>query len=335
MPRSGVEEKLPWRDVPLAVRQRVAEAMGASVARGERVWGGYGPTPTYRLRLVDGRHAFLKATNRASNGFMVRALVAEERVYGALSHIIGAWMPRFFASFHHNDWHVMLLEDLGRQTIPPWTPTLARQVIQAYADFHASTLGADLPELPSRPQDSLPRVTWSRVTAESDNMHAIATLAGDQSGEAYAWLRPALPVVTDLADAASNVPGPYALLHNDTRSDNLRYTRGRLILFDWPFAGVGRPEFDLVAFAQSISLEGGPSPEQLIAWYGERLPVDAHTLDVALAWLAAFFADQAWRPDVPGLPRLRPFQRAQLAVVLPWLARRVALPPPTWADTLR
>ena len=50
-----------------------------------------------------------------------------------------------------------------------------------------------------------------------------------------------------------------ALLHFDTRSDNLRLqSGGRLRLFDWPYASLGPPELDVAAFAQSITCEGGP-----------------------------------------------------------------------------
>ncbi|HLY32527.1 MAG TPA: hypothetical protein VKQ36_15995, partial [Ktedonobacterales bacterium] len=99
MSHTGVEEKPPWRSVPIEVRRRVEELLGAQVARGARVWGGYGPTPTFRLVLADGRHAFLKGTNQASNEFAHRALVQEERVYRELSGLIGAWSPRFYAAF--------------------------------------------------------------------------------------------------------------------------------------------------------------------------------------------------------------------------------------------
>jgi len=151
---------------------------------------------------------------------------------------------------------------------------------------------------------------------------------------ARGWLRDALPLLSDPADAAADLPGPYALLHSDTRSDNLRFTRGRLSLFDWPFAEAGRPELDLAAFAQSVIVEGGVGSEQFVAWYGERLAPRPDALDAAVAWLAAFFADLAWRPDIPGLPRLRRFQRQQLGVLLPWAARRLRLPEPGWASSL-
>ena len=123
---------------------------------------------------------------------------------------------------------------------------------------------------------------------------------------------------------------PHALLHRDTRSDNLRWLQGRLRLVDWPYAAVGPLEEDVAGFVQSITVEGGPKPEQLVSWYAEVTPVRHDVLDAAVAALAGYFANQAWRPDPPGLPRLRTFQRRQLRVTLAWAAHRLALPPPTW-----
>lgn len=335
VPRSGLEAKPPWRSVPRAVRQRTQEALGSAIVRGARVWGGYGPAPTFRMALADGRRAFFKGTNVNSNDFARRALVREERAYQDLPDLLGYWMPRPYGSFRQNDWHVLLLEDTGPRRMPPWTPTATRRVAHAYAAFHAATLGSEhLPAWLPRPGESLPRVTWRRVAAESDDLGRVAALAGEQRELAHRWLRAALPLLSRLADNAANLPGPYALLHGDTRSDNLRFRDGRLFLFDWPSAEVGRPELDVVAFAQSITVEGGAAPEQFVAWYSECVTLDAGALDVALAWLAAFFADLAWRPDIPDLPRLRRFQRQQLAVVLPWLARRLRLPEPGWASIM-
>jgi hypothetical protein len=330
MSRSGVEAKPAWRSVPPGVRTRVREALGAAVVRGMRVWGGYGPTPTFRLLFADGRRAFFKATNHASNEFARRGLAREERAYRDLSGLIVPWAPRFYDAFHLDDWHVLLLEDVGPRSAPPWLPATARGVAHAYAAFHAATLGEDLPSWLPRPRDTLPRVTWGRVAAESDDLRTVAALAGGRERSAHDWLRAALPLLSRLTDAAADLSGPYALLHGDTRSDNLRFTRGRLSLFDWPSIEVGRPEFDVAGLAQSVTVEGGVDPEQFIAWYGERLALRPDALDAAVAWLAAFFADLAWRPDIPGLPRLRPFQREQLFVVLAWAARRLRLPEPTW-----
>jgi aminoglycoside phosphotransferase (APT) family kinase protein len=168
------------------------------------------------------------------------------------------------------------------------------------------------------------------MAAESEDLRMVAALARGHSEEALDRLQAALPLLCRLAAMAADLPGPYALLHEDTRSDNLRFTRGRLSLFDWPSAKVGRPEFDVVAFAQSVTVEDGVGPEQVVVWYGERQALRADALDAAVAWLAAFFADLAWRRDISGLPRLRRFQRQQFCVVLIWMARRLPLPEPTW-----
>ena len=55
------------------------------------------------------------------------------------------------------------------------------------------------------------------------------------------------------------------LLHCDVRSDNLLVTNGGVVFVDWPHACVGVPVFDLVAWAPSVQLEGGPDPEELLA----------------------------------------------------------------------
>ncbi len=304
------------------------------VVRGARVWGGYGPTPTYRLKLADGRGLFFKGVYRDSNPFATVALEREERVYRELSGLIKPWAPCLYGVIAHEDWRALLLEDLGPKSAPPWAPTLARVAARDFAAFHASTLGRDLPDWLPRFQESSANISWEAVARESEDLRLVAAMAGGRAADAYVWLRAAFPRLAESARAALAIPGPYALTHNDVRSDNLRVTNGRLRLFDWRFAEIGYPEFDLVEFAQSVTVDGGPEPERVVAWYSERLPVRDEALDAAVSWLAAFFAYHAWRPDLPELPRLRLFQRQQLGVTLRWAARRLQLAEPDWALTL-
>ncbi len=307
---------------------------GASVVRGTRVWGGYGPTPTFRLRLADGRGLFFKGVNQESNEFSRTALLREERVYRELDALITPWAPRFYGDIQADDWRALLLEDVGPKSAPPWTPALARGAARDFAAFHASTLGLDLPDWLPRFQESVARVSWEEVARESDDLRLVAELARDNASSARAWLRVSFPRLAETASDALRIPGPYALTHNDVRSDNIRIVNGRLRLFDWPFAEVGFPEFDLAEFAQSVAVDGGPEPEQVVGWYAERLPVRADALDAAVSWLAAFFANLAWRPALPELPRLRRFQRQQMGVTLRWAARRLDLPEPDWTVAL-
>lgn len=334
MSRTGVEVKLPWQQVPNRVRQQVEISLGAPVTRAVRIWGGYSPTPTYRLALADGRRAFFKATYQASNEFSTSALHAEARVYQELSGLLAGWMPRFYTNFAHADWHVLLLEDLGPKSVPPWTPSKARAITHALAAFHNSTFGAEFPTWLSQPEERLPQESWTRIGNETESFQQLAALVPSALTAALAWYQAITPRIETLLAHPALRTGPYAILHGDLRSDNLRFAQGKLSLFDWPAITVGRPEWDIVAFAQTVTVEGGIAPEQIMQWYTERFPVDAATLDSALAWWLTFFADKAWQPEIPGLPRVRRFQRQQLGVMASWVARQWSLPEPTWANEL-
>src|SRR5207302_780635 len=95
--------------------------------------------------LADGRGAFFKAVDPSSNDFARAAHAREERAYRELGDLITPWAPAFYGAFQRDAWHVLLLEDLGPKSAPPWTPTLARRVVRAYGDFHRATLGLPLP----------------------------------------------------------------------------------------------------------------------------------------------------------------------------------------------
>ena len=206
-----------------------------------------------------------------------------------------------------------------------------RRVAQDLGRFHASTAWQRLPGWIPRP-DSHPAMgirpaAWSFA---SDDLERLAAMAVGHEGEAKAWLQ---AHSAELREAAAEIADPAlarALLHVDVRSDNLRFVNGRLHLFDWPHVAVGPPEFDAAAFAQTVPIEGGPGEEQVMAWYATTWPVDPRALDAAVASIAGYFANHAWAPELPELPRVRMFQRQQLAVTLRWAARRLRLPPPEW-----
>jgi Ser/Thr protein kinase RdoA (MazF antagonist) len=321
--------------MPRELRDAVARTLGARVVRAARVWGGYSPSPTFRLLLADGRRAFVKATGPEDNAFAQAAFARETRIYEQLGDVIAPWAPLLYGSVTCGEWWALVLEDLGAPSVPPWRRDDARAIARAYAEFHQATLGASLPEWLPQAEHYLARESrlWEQIAAMGE-LEAIAGMAGERAAEALRWLEAATPLLARVSLALTSGGGPHALLHGDTRSDNLRWTNGRLRLFDWPHAGIGVPEYDLGAFAQSVTLEGGLAPEEFVDWYAEVLPARAEQLDASVAAIAAFFADLAWRPAISGLPRLRPFQRAQLCVTLDWTARRLRLPTPTWLNEL-
>ena len=335
MSRQGSEPKLPWFAVPPTVKSEVARLLGSPVARAERIYGGYSPSATFRIRLADGRRAFFKGIHAGSNGVMREALIREERVYQRLDLQIRGIAPSFFGSFRNEDWHVLLLEDLGPATPPPWSARRTQGAATAYARFHLRTLGRPLPSWLPRETTLGFAPSW-RDLARSGNLAGTASLAGRRQDEAREWLDVAFPDLDTAARRTASPRPPLALLHLDTRSDNVRLQPdGGLRIFDWPFACVGPVEFEVAAFAQSIACEGGPAPERFIEWYARTVPIRSDVLRDSVAAIAGYFAAWAWRAPLPGLPRLRSIQRRQLKTSLPWAARLLDLPDPEWLRAVK
>lgn len=315
--------------MPREVKDEVARILGSPVVRAARVYGGYAPSATFRMVLADGRPAFFKGINAASNEHMHDALPREERVYRELGRYIRPWAPAFLGSFKRLDWHVLLLEDVGPQTMPPWSPAKARRTARSYATFHASTQGRPLPRWLSRSEHHDFAGYW-RSLSESGELANTAALARRRAEEAREWLDVALPPLRQSAERLVRLRAPHSLMHFDTRSDNVRLQGERLRMFDWNFASVGPHEMDAAGFAQATEAEGGPSVDRTMGWYAEVMPLRESHLDASVAGIAGYFADRAWRPAIPGLPRVRSWQRRQLKVALAWAARRLDLPEPHW-----
>jgi hypothetical protein len=334
--RTGEEAKPALREVPPSVRDRAARLWGSDITRPERVYGGYAPSATFRLKLADGRGAFFKGSYPLPPGSAVEfPLAHEERVYQSAGDVISPWAPSYFGSFRDSRWHVILLEDVGPSTVPPWTVAKARAAMRSYGEFHRSSIGRALPHwLPPRSmrRGELGR-TWEQLGQTKDGVRQLSRLAQGRADEALGWLRRNLAALDAAAQALPRIRPPHALLHLDTRSDNVRVhpsATTALRIFDWPFACAGPPELDVAAFAQSIACEGGPDPETLTRWYVEVQPLRPRALASAASAITGFFALRAWRSDVEVLPRLRSIQRRQLCASLAWTSRLLDLPEPKW-----
>jgi len=320
--------------VPASVRAETERRLGSRVVRATRAYGGYAASATFRLVLAGGRRAFFKGAYPPPPGSAAIFPVAhEERNYRAVAPFAGRHIPRQLGSFRLDRWHVLLMEDLGPATMPPWTSEKTRLASRSYARFHRRTLGVALPRGLPRTQHQRFGRYWAEL-AKTRALEHTAALAGRRRDEASEWLDVALPVLRDLERGLVSARRPFVLLHFDTRSDNVRLIGERLVMFDWPFASVGPAEFDTAAFAQAVAAEGGPPPERILAWYDELLPLRARELDGSIAGIAGYFASASWRAPLPGLPRLRSIQRRQFKATLGWAARRFALPEPRWLDAV-
>lgn len=324
------EAKPLWSAVPARVRQRTERLLGSPVTGARRSFGGFGPSATFVLRLQDGRGAFFKGVYPLPEDSAVRWMLdEEERVYERLQDFINPWAPTYYGSLREQGWHVILIEAVGGERALPWTVDKAMRAARSYAEFHGTTAGRALPRWLPRDGHLEFAEFWQSIAADADAQARLAVLGGAQTRR---WLDVALPALIEGERRFGALRDPYALLHSDTRSDNVRLNGRLLRIFDWPFAFAGPTEFDLAAFAQSIASEGGPDPEQVVGWYAQVSAPRDDALTHAAVGIAGYFADRAPRPEMPGLPRLRAHQRRQLKASLRWAARRLGLVEPRWLD---
>ena len=281
---------------------RAAALLGGEAAEWTRVENRIAsPNERWLVRLADGRSAFAKAGFDEQSAEWIRA---EQRVYAAVE---GSFMPRLLG-FEDGGRPLLVIEDLSAATWPPpWTPELVAAAKAALAELAATPPPGGLTPIG---EDRELADGWERVAADPEPFLALGLCS-------RAWLDAALPALREAAASAPLAGG--ALLHVDVRSDNLCLRDGRVVLVDWNQAAVGNPLVDAVFFAPSLAMEGGPPPEELV-------PPGAAPGLVAL--LAGFFACRAGLPSPDWGPHLRPLQRGQLEIGLPWAARELSLPAP-------
>ena len=110
------------------------------------------------------------------------------------------------------------------------------------------------------------------------------------------------------------------MLHADVRADNLLLTDEGVMVVDWPHACRGAAFADLVFFAPSVAMQGGPEPAALLARSRAGRAVSREALAAVVCALAGYFTERSLRPAPPGLPTVRRFQAAQAEVTRRWLA---------------
>jgi hypothetical protein len=126
----------------------------------------------------------------------------------------------------------------------------------------------------------------------------------------------------ELEAAAPEAVAGDTLLNFDVRADNMLLTPERVWFLDWPLACVGAAWVDVLFFLPSVAMQGGPSPEAIVAHNPACRAADLAAITAAVASIAGFFTHRALQPPPPGLPTVRAFQAAQGAVARRWLEER-------------
>ena len=306
--------RLGWEQIPGWLRAEVEARLGGPVAEAVTQPTGFSPGLAVRVRLANGRRAFVKAVGPEPNPDSPGAHRSEARVMAALPRSAPA--PRLLWSLDRSGWVSLAFEDVdGAHPTLPWRPDELGRVLAMVADLARALTPAPagMPQIADRLEDAF--VGWRRLAA--------AHAAGDDDLAALdPWTVRHLDRLADLEAGWPRAAEGPTLLHADLRADNLLLTPTRVVAVDWPWACVGAAWVDLLLLLPSVAMQGGPDPEATFAAHPVAAAADPRAVTTALAAWAGYLVFGSRQPPPPGLPTLRAFQLGQGVVALDWLRRR-------------
>ena len=294
------------------MRAGIEAICGSPVLRVTSQPGGFSPGVAARLVCTDGSRWFVKAVSAGVNAGAPALHRREAEILHGLDPLIAAGelpVPRLHGVFEADPWTALVLEDIeGRQPAVPWDRAELTRVLAAVDDL------AD-------------RLTPSPVAAATvaeafgDDFTGWRTLAaGGDASRLDDWSRAHL---TELAEIELSWPAHLAgntLMHADLRADNVLLAGDRVLFVDWPHACVGAAAADVVFLAPSVTMQGGPPPDEVLAMSRSGRTASRETVLAAVCAVAGYFTASSLRPPPPGLPTLRAFQAAQGEIARRWLA---------------
>ncbi|MFF8999568.1 aminoglycoside phosphotransferase family protein [Streptomyces achromogenes] len=310
-PATGV--RAPWETLPAVVRDAVGDVLGAPVVRAVTQPGGFSPGVAARVRTAAGRTGFVKAVSAEANPHSPGLHRKEARHAAALP--AGVPAPRLLGSYDDGTWVALIFEEVeGRQPHVPWRPAELRRVLDAVTVLART----DAPEVDAPPvaEDLADAFFGWRRLADGE--------AGDVRDRLGEWTAGRLPELAALEAGWAEGASGDTLAHGDLRADNILLADdGGVVFVDWPHALRAAPWFDLLVMLPCVRAQGGPDPDELFTAHPVGRAADPAAVTAALAALAGYFLRGSLQPAPPGLPTLRPFQRAQGDAALAWLRKRL------------
>jgi len=298
-----------WEDLPHEVRSAIEERLGARVVEATTQPTGFSPGLAARLRLDDGRRAFVKAVSAEANPDTPNIHRREARILSAMP--AAAPVPRLQWTYDDRGWVALCLEDVdGRHPHEPWTEEDLSLVLDTYGE-----LARLLTPSPIAVDESAAQGFENDI-----NGWQLALARGETRLDP--WCVKHLVRLAELEARAPAAAKGDTLLHFDARADNLLMAGDRVYVLDWPWARPGAWWIDIVAMAPSIAMQGGPPPEAVLS----RLDLSAvakDDLDAVICTIAGYFHVGALEPAPAGIPTVRAFQAAQGRHAVAWLRHRV------------
>ncbi len=293
----------------MQLRHAIEAALGEPIVSASPSHGGFSPAFAGAVIGQSGRGRFVKATGLSLNPDSPGIYAREARIAEALPERAAA--PRLQAVIEEDGWIALVFDLLdGHNPTLPWRRNDLDRVVAALQQQFAVLTPSPIDVAPASD-------TFAVAINGFGRLQALPPAGLD------AWSRRHLDRLAEIEFHAPDASRGETLLHLDVRADNIVLTPDRVYIVDWPWAAVGAWWIDVLAMASSVTMQGGPSPEDFLAAFPAASQVDPGAIDAVLAAIAGYFTHSALRPAPQGLPTLRAFQAAQGEVARMWLAQRL------------
>lgn len=299
---AGADRRRPdWWTLPEPLRAGILEVIGGSFVTDAPAHGGFGAGYAGVVTTSE-RRAFVKACAIDGHADSLLLLRQEIDIVALLPATIA---PSILGTSDGAPGAALVVETIdGHHPGDPWTRD----------DLHA--MAVVLAELATTPApSSFPDAAvsdfrhWEDIAADAELREGLPSA-----------LRTRMPELFGLEQIFGDAVSGDMIAHNDVRADNVLIDRGRAHLIDWPHARRGAPWIDLPGLLPSIEASGGPRCEEAWAVFEEHGAPSADALLPVIAGFASFFWHVQAQPEIPELPGLRAFQRAQAIPALRWLS---------------
>ncbi|WP_194896584.1 phosphotransferase family protein [Catenulispora pinisilvae] len=303
--------RAPWTTVPEHLRARVLDIVGGGeLVEAVSQTGGFSPGPAVRLRTSTGRRAFVKAVSAQVNPDSP-LMHRREAEYSAQMPP-DAPVPKLLGALDEDDWVILVFEEIdGRNPGPDWDPAELRRVVRALGEM------AEL--LTPAPID-VPPVAERLVGFTGWGSLAEARAAGEDD---LAWLDPwALDRLDRLAAIEAELIPLCAgdtLANLDVRADNILVAADRVYFVDWPWAARGAAWLDMALFVPNVWMYAGPDLARIVIEHPLLAAAPKESVHAFALGIAGMVMHASRQPAPPGLPTLRPFQKAFSAAGLEWV----------------
>ncbi|WP_200215470.1 aminoglycoside phosphotransferase family protein [Micromonospora coerulea] len=269
MPPATGGRRITWAQVPAEVVASIEELLGSRVVVATSQPGGFSEALAARVRLADGRRAFVKAASSlvapAVARFHQREIAISQRLPAE------APVPRLLAGYDDGNWVALLFEEIdGALPAQPWRRDEFERVLTAATDLAMALT----PSPVDRSILGSPRLGgWLALASEG---------ATSRLQSLSPWAARHLDKLVGLEEQAGQALAGETLLHGDLYPFNIMLSPDRVFFIDWPHAWIGAAHCDVLTLISSAALSG-VDPEPFADTHPLTRHLDPNQINVFLA----------------------------------------------------